>query len=323
MRLKRIISYNSQNGIALLLVLWVMTLLLVIVLSFSLLAKTEINSTIHFKESTEKKFFAEAGIQRAIMELFYKLENKNIPLEFEGTEPWKTDGTLYNIEFGDGFFSVRITDESGKVDINTTPEIILRNLLINLGISVDNTDIIVDSIMDWKDSDDLYRLHGAESDYYMSLRNPYKAKNAPFDTVEELLLVRGMTSEILYGTNERKGLIDFITVHSKKNTINIKAAPKEVLASIPGMNMDLAQAIIDFRENNELEDPSEIQSIVGENFSIFSKYVDAMDSDAFTIESSGYKSINEQPYTIRATVTLYGDNDYGYLYYKAPVYIKE
>lgn len=317
------IFHNSQKGIALLLVLWVMTLLMVIVFSFSLLAKTEINSTIHFKESIEKKFYAEAGIQRAIMELFYKLENKNIPLEFEETEPWKTDGTPYSVEFGDGFFSVRITDESGKVDINKTPEIILRNLLINLGVSQDDTDIIVDSIMDWKDSDDLYRLHGAESDYYMSLRNPYKAKNAPFDTVEELLLVRGMTPEILYGDNERKGLIDFITVHSNKNTINIRSAPREVLASIPGMTMDLAQAIIDFRENNELEDPSEIQSIVGENFPVFSKYVDTMDSDSFTIESSGYRTATEAPYTIRATVTLINDNDYNYLYYKSPVHIKE
>jgi|YelNatPaOPRAMG01_1025707.scaffolds.fasta_scaffold18850_2 general secretion pathway protein K len=314
---------KSQKGIALILVLWVLIILMTLVLSFTLLVKTEVNSTIYFKEGIEKKFYAEAGIQRAILEIFYNLKYKGETIEFEETKAWRTDGTPYDVEIGDGYFSVRITDESGKVDINTTPEIILRNLLINLGVSQDDTDIIVDSIMDWKDSDDLYRLHGAESDYYMSLPNPYKAKNAPFDTVEELLLVKGVTPSILYGDNERKGLIDFITVHSNKNTINIKSAPKEVLASIPGMTPELADAIIEFRQYNELEDPSEIESILGENFAIFSKYVDTMDSDTFTIESSGYKSSTEPPYTIKATVTLVDDKNYNYLYYKSPVYKKE
>ncbi len=49
----------------------------------------------------------------------------------------------------------------------------------------------------------------------MSLPNPYKAKNANFDTLEELLLVKGMTSEILYGNKEKKGIIDLLTIYSR------------------------------------------------------------------------------------------------------------
>ena len=53
--------------------------------------------------------------------------------------------------------------------------------------------------MDWRDPDKLHRLNGAEDDYYLSLRVPYKAKNGNFETIDELLLVKGMTPEILYG----------------------------------------------------------------------------------------------------------------------------
>ena len=62
-----------------------------------------------------------------------------------------------------------------------------------LGIDPSDGDVIVDSILDWKEPGDLHRLNGAKSDYYESLSPPYSAKNAPLDRVEELLLIRGVT----------------------------------------------------------------------------------------------------------------------------------
>ena len=59
--------------------------------------------------------------------------------------------------------------------------------------------MIVDSIQDWRDPDNLHRFNGAEDDYYLSLPTPYRAKNADFESLDELLLVKGMTPEILYG----------------------------------------------------------------------------------------------------------------------------
>src|SRR4030043_741794 len=239
-------AMSSQKGIALILVLWVLTILMVIVLSFSFMARTETYSTLSFKEGLEKKFLAEAGIERGIMEIFYRNMYKNQPLVLEGGEVWKTDGTSYKAQTGDGYYTVRIIDESGKVDINRVSGVVLKNLLINSGVQEEEVDTIVDSIMDWKDPDDLHRLHGAESDYYMSLPNPYKAKDANFDTLEELLLVKGMTPEILYGDGKKKGIINFLTINSKTSQININAAPKEVLTSIPGITPEFADTIIEY-----------------------------------------------------------------------------
>ncbi len=205
---------NNQRGIALLTVLWVLTVLMVIVFSFSYMARTETLSTLSFKEGIEKRFLAEAGVQRGILELFYRKENFNKVLT-EDQMVWIVDGRPYSGQVGDGNYTVKIIDESGKLDINSAPELLLRNLLGALGIEGTTLDTIVDSILDWKDKDDLHRLNGAESDYYLSLPNPYKAKNGDFETLEELLLVKGVTREILYGDGKKKGLIDFLTVSWK------------------------------------------------------------------------------------------------------------
>jgi len=314
---------ESQRGIALLIVLWVLTILMVIVLSFTFMTRTETQATLSFKEGTENKFIAEAGIERGIMELFYRNVYKGQSIEFEGSEVWKTDGTLYSSPIGDGYYTVRIIDESGKLDINTVNDVVLKNLLINIGVQDEEVDTIVDSIMDWKDPDDLHRLYGVESDYYMSLPNPYTAKNANFDTVEELLLVKGVTPEILYGTSERRGIIDFLTVNSKKSKINVNAAPKEVLMAIPGITPEIADTIIDYRQNKEIENILEVGGIPAEDVTLMGLYIDTSGSITFGIEAVGHKGSEKGGYAIKATVMIAGTNIFKYVYYKSPANIKQ
>jgi general secretion pathway protein K len=320
---------SSQNGIALMTVLWIMTILLVIVFSFSYMARTETLSIISFKGAMERKFIAEAGIERGITELFYRNVYKNQNVELEGKEVWKIDGTSYTGKLGNGHYTIRITDDSGKIDVNNMTDasaIILKNLLTNSGVSAEDADIIADSVMDWTDADDLHRLHGAESDYYMSLPNPYKAKNTPLDTLEELLLVKGMTPEILYGSKDKKGLIDFITISSQASgsqaMININAAPKEVLIAIPGMTPEIADGIITFRQNKEMNE-GDMQGILGANYGQAAEYITTGDSNLFTIDAAGYKENEKGVYAIRARVMISGDNSYRYVYYKSPATSKE
>ena len=316
----------SQNGIALLMVLWVLTILMVIALSFSSMTRTETYSTLSFKEGAEKKFIAEAGIERTIMELFYRIQNINMKAILEGSEVWKIDGTSYNGQIGEGNYSVRITDESGKVDINIITDAnsdFLRNLFKNLGIPEDEVNVIVDCILDWKDPDDLLHLNGAEDDYYMSLPNPYKPKNANFDTLEELIMVKGITQEMLYGKGEQRGIIDFLTINSGRSQINLNAAPKEVLMAIPGMTPEIADAIINYRQDKEIKNIAEIQTILGANYSLMSSYITTAGSNTFTIDSIGYKESGKAGFGIRAGVIIEGNNEYRYFYYKSPAIIRQ
>jgi general secretion pathway protein K len=305
---------SSDKGIALMIVLWILTILMVIVFSFSYMARTETYSTFSFKNGTANKFLAEAGIERGILELSYRQFNQDMSVDIDSSQRWKIDGTPYQGQLDDGYYTVRITGEYGKVDINAASEVVLKNLFINLGIQSEEVDTIVDSIMDWKDPDNLLRLHGAESDYYQSLPNPYKAKDADFETVEELLLVKGMTPEILYGTNNRKGAINFLTVHSHQGGIDINAAPKEVLMALPGMSQELADSIIEYRKSKEIESPNEI-NLPPEAlpYALFGG-----DGATYTIDAFGHQGSEKGGYAIRATVTISSDGTAKYVYYKSP-----
>jgi general secretion pathway protein K len=210
-----------------------------------------------------------------------------------------------------------MTDASG---------IILNNLLVNSGVEKEAADTIVDSILDWKDADDLTRLHGAESDYYMSLPNPYKAKNANFDNLEELLLVKGMTSEILYGNEEKPGLINFITLYSNTNTININTAAPEVLKAIPFMSDDDVQQIMNYRNaDNTKKDGTNIQTALAGDYAKISQYVSTGDSNVYAIEVLGYneKDDDKKGYPLKAIIMIEGNDRYRILYYQSPANIKK
>jgi general secretion pathway protein K len=312
---------EDSRGIALIMVLWVLAVLMVIVLSFSYLSRTESLAAVSFRQGVEKKFLAEAGIEKAVMEIFYRRTNPNVQTDIEGVETWRVDGTPYTVKIGDDHYTVAITDESGKINLNTlndTSVIILKNLLANMGVEGPQADTIADSILDWKDPDDLVRLNGAESDYYMSLPNPYKAKNANFDTLEELSLVKGMTPAILYGDGTKKGIIDFLTMNSNSAQINVGAAPREVLMAIPGITPDVVDAIMNAREN-PVDYAAAMQGLTAVVTPPYNQFItQGMTGNVFSIESSGFKGDTKGGYTIKATVTIEGDNTFKYKYYKSP-----
>ncbi|MCU0958599.1 MAG: general secretion pathway protein GspK [Pirellulaceae bacterium] len=114
-------------------------------------------------------------------------------------------GNLGGVRYG-------LEDESTRLHLNAllTADKVLdnagRDLLMGLpGMTVD----VADAILDWMDDDDEPREYGAESSYYQGLKPPYAAKNGLLDTVEELLLVRGVTPQLLFGTDtNRNGMVD-------------------------------------------------------------------------------------------------------------------
>jgi Type II secretory pathway, component PulK len=320
---------RRESGIALIIVLWITALLIVISISFSVMARTEVFSTITFKEQMINKYLAEAGMQRAIMEIFYRNVNKNNQITFAEEDVYRTDGKFYYGEMSNGYYKFSLNDESGKININTMTDasgIVLNNLLVNSGVDKETADTIVDSILDWKDADDLTRLHGAESDYYKSLPNPYKAKNANFDNLEELLLVKGMTSEILYGNGEKPGLINFITLYSNMSNININTAAQEVLKAIPFMSDDNIQQIMNYRNaDNTKKDGNDIQMVLAGDYTKISQYISTSDSNVYAIEVLGYKEKDndKKGYPLKAIIMIEGNDHYRILYYQSPANIKK
>jgi general secretion pathway protein K len=288
---------KSENGIVLFLVLWILTLLAVIVGEFCHAMRTEVNITRNFKEETQSYYIAMAGVNRAIAELI-RNEAMSQKARYPGSEEeeeeirWRVNTDIPAIYFGDGQFEVEIGNESGKVDINRADVRLLRMILNGFDLEDSDKDVIVDSILDWRDKNSLHRLNGAEDDYYRSLPDPYECKDDDFDCVEELLLVRGVTAEIFYG-----GLRDMATVYQGEgsryrragfNKININAASSPMLRSLPQMTDDLVQDIIEYRKEDDFKSLTELIPIVGPDvYRNITPYITLQASPYFTIKSVG------------------------------------
>ncbi|MCC9601671.1 general secretion pathway protein GspK [Stieleria sp. JC731] len=102
--------------------------------------------------------------------------------------------------------ALSLASSSSEVDEATAPTSLASSLLLALpGM----TEELADSILDWLDEDDEPRPYGVEVDYYSTLTTPYEPTNGPVSSVEELLLVAGMTPTLLFGADtNRNGVLD-------------------------------------------------------------------------------------------------------------------
>jgi len=141
------------------------------------------------------------------------------------------------------------------------------------GVDISEVDTIADSIIDWRDTNDLHMLNGAEEEYYKSLSVPYSCKDSPFDIVDELLLVQGVTPKIFYGSDEEdedkeyKGIMNYFTSWGT-NTININTAPVEVLEAVFGIKA--AQNIMAQRETGPILNPVSGGAVTSFYFTVLS-----------------------------------------------------
>lgn len=245
---------GQTGGVALILVVWVLVILVAIVGEFSYSMRTELNITRNFKEEEESYQLALAGIERAKIEILLAKEPSYIYLNEDGILVFGEgdENPVREVKLGGGIFSYTITDEDGKLNINNASYPQLRYIIENSGVDITEVDPIVDSIIDWRDTNDLHMLSGAEEDYYQSLERPYSCKDGPFDIIDELLLVKSVTPEIFYGiapylTSWSQGKIN---VNRK---INVNTASREVLEAIFGITA--AENIITQREGGPILTP--------------------------------------------------------------------
>lgn len=191
---------EDDRGVILIALLWILTILSVIALSFSRETFVEVGAARNSRDLADSYYIARAGIAATIYQLYQKSYLSQMsPADALSQQPDAIDFGKVTGKFGDGEYEVDVQDESGKINVNTVGEEQLKALVAVIGIPEPDADIIVDSILDWKDLDKIARQNGAEDEYYQSLQPPYLAKNGVLGTVEELLLVRGVTPEYYYG----------------------------------------------------------------------------------------------------------------------------
>lgn len=222
---------TRQRGIALVFVLWMLALLTLLLGSFALIARTEALQARHLYDTTHARYAAEAGINQAAWAL-------SLP---DPAQRWLADGREYRMRFEEAEVSLRITDESGLIDLNAAEPQTFINLFTAAGVDLVQATSIAEAIVDWRDGDDLRLQNGAEDADYRREGYPYESKDAPFDLVSELQQVMGVSYELYLR------VAPALTVYSGQAVPNLAFAPLEVLQAFPNIDPALAQLLIEQR----------------------------------------------------------------------------
>ncbi len=234
-------AVGGEGGFALLAVILVLALLSVVVTEFAFSMRLEASMVRAYREGILGRNLAEAGVQQAIREI---LTDANVHgLDEDGQVAFYVlppGGTALQrvpslpraqVPLGAGAFSYRITDEEGRLNVNGGQPERMQRLLSAVGVDKIERDTIVDSIEDWRDGNDTKRVNGAESDDYLKLAVPYRARNSNFQDTAELLQVKGVTPETYYGQGDKPGLVDLTTARGR-GTVNINTAAGPVLSAM-------------------------------------------------------------------------------------------
>lgn len=262
---------RSEAGVALVLVLLTFAVIGVLAGEFARAMREDASSTRNFKEETIAHYVAFAGINEAILAVLSRraqggrrpdLRPAEEPLRGPVDALLDADGAWIDARFNGRPYELRATDEGGRISLNGADQLSLREVMLNLGHADDEADVVTDSILDWRDDDDLHRINGAESDHYESLPRPYRAKNADFDALEELLLVRGVTREIFYGSGGRAGLKDVFSVFNVTPGVNLKSVSAPTLGALSGLGSEQVGDIVSRRSELGHDTGEEIRAAI-------------------------------------------------------------
>jgi len=267
---------GGKKGLVLVAVLWVVVVLMAIVAVVGRKARIDTMVSMTRMETTRCRWACRAGMEKTIGIL-----NEDTKESDGLTDTWSENDVEFNdVQLEGCYFSVQVIDESSKLNINTAT----KEQLLWLPNMVEE---IADAIIDWRDANDTTSGVGVEGGYYENMPYRYRIRNGPFKTIRELMLVKGVTAELLYGEdtnfngkldyNERdkeltppvddgddvldKGWVDYLTCYSyDKNTdasggarVNVNSVNQNDMESSLGIKSSQAKWIVDNRNNKKYE----------------------------------------------------------------------
>ena len=243
---------RDERGVALIVVLLVLALLAVVVTESAYSARLEASMVRAYRDGVVGQHLAEAGVHQAIREILSQAQVTAVDgdgaLVFYRSLPGQTTPARVpalprtRVPLGAGEFSYRISDEAARLGLNSNDISRFDRLLQALDVDRQQRDVIADSLQDWRDANELHRAHGAESDVYLKLPVPYRARNANLQDATELLQIRGVTPELYFGGSGRPGLGDLVTAVTA-NTVNLNTASPLVLKACGLSDAEIADVV--------------------------------------------------------------------------------
>jgi general secretion pathway protein K len=257
----------GNRGMALLLVLVIVTLLTALLMELAFSTLVDMRLTETFRDTTRAHYLARGGIDAGRMLLQQDRNAFDAP-----QEPWSQG--IINYPVGQGTVSVGIQDLDGRLAINqlvrgSNPQALMIDRFYRLfaGLGIDHLADpaeLTAALIDWLDPDDEpypmimtdglnIPVSGAEDLFYQSRGGAYSCKNGPLETLEELLLIRGFSRELL----------DLLRPHLAVNgssRININTASAAVLESLDEtMDAQVVALIEEARQETPISDIDQLE----------------------------------------------------------------
>ncbi|MGB3211245.1 MAG: type II secretion system minor pseudopilin GspK [Desulforhopalus sp.] len=271
---------RDERGMALLITVMTVSLLVAVTIQFHKTTWQQYLVANNYRTAIQLGAIADSGLNIAVAVLENEGED-NTSDSF--LDSWAAlDSEPFKDAFSGGNLRLKVVDLSGRLQINslvqkegenpgeeqtdsedkTNTEDVIRQTFLNLLLSgffpiEDEAEArsIVDALIDWIDEDDQESDLGAESSYYQVLDKPYSCRNGPVRYIEELLLVKGITPLLLFGSGENKGLAEYLTVNGDDGRVNFNTAPLLVIKSFdPQIDDDLLVKLDEYRREKENEE---------------------------------------------------------------------
>lgn len=273
-------SIKDKRAAVLITSLWIVTILTALCVSVAHRSAITLKLSSYQTDKIKAHLIARAGIHKALALKRLEYEKKRSHTIDALSQLWANQPEIFkNYSFGEGFYNIAypapdeekgffhkqktflygLSDEASRLNINKASPEMLTQLIILFGVDEDEAEEIAYCIVDWRDEDsdigkhpEFKRILGAEDEYYQGLDKPYPCKNGDFELIEELLLVKQVSSTIFYGYKDKKGktsvgLKDFVTIYTD-GEVNINTASERVLSALFGPDFEeLPQKIAAYR----------------------------------------------------------------------------
>ena len=274
-------------------VLWCVALLAVVVISVLHTARMDLMVAKNYGDRIQARYLALAGVEKAKALLYQNAKERSRSGKNHTGELYDAPDQFRDVTLGRGVFRVMrrarqdegggiaygVSDEESRLNINRAD---MQTLAKLDGMSPQ----IAAAIADWRDGDNTASPGGAEAEFYLSLQPPRLPRNAQFLTVRELLMVRGVSADLLLGRDsQQNGLLDsaedapenssrpdnrasdvdtgwagILTVDSRNDNVsaagvdrvNVQTADETALAGVAGITPDIARAITAYRGQNQI-----------------------------------------------------------------------
>ncbi len=280
---------GSDRGVALIIALVVTAFLVLLSVELSTVANIDVEAAAFYRDEVRAHYLARGGVELAVSSL---LRDRTPFTSY--SEEWAR--LPEEIRVGEGILRVKLRDEGGKLNLNRILEDEeAQRVLERLFFLLELDPRLVGGLLDWMDADDLERGPGTEGAYYRELRSPYPVKNAPLDTLSELRDIKGFDDKVLakLGSQKMFGSLDlqtipFLTLHSD-GRVNINTAPPLLLRALSeNLTEEVAESIVQSREERPLEKVEELKEVPGVTEELFSeiKGLVTVESNYFSLSAS-------------------------------------